>query len=199
MYKVRNFLSSSIIWATLITSPQVVNAQDHTNNVVTNTINGVSQNNFHMEHQLILKHKFRQENARGWILNQNSTYQRLRNHSASRYQTLTWWMHNTPESRTVRECDEWVSPINSNLYSERRAALQPYIDCLYENEIKKWRTPEDILSNSYELQRMQPMASENIMRDLVNKSTSEIHRDLLIRKWALLNPNSKAYRWLAGE
>ena len=215
MNSVKNMIGESIIWAILALAPQVANAQDHTNNVVANTINGGSQNDFNIEHQLILRHKFKQESARGWRLNQNLTYQRLLNQAASRHQTLTWWMHSTTQSRTVRECNESESLTNSNLYSERRAALEGYIDCLYENEIAKWRTSYDILSSSQAQINRNRMGSMNVMRNLSNKSIQEIHeiyfngshpyiiwkwyRDLLIRKWALLNPGSKAYRWLRGE
>ena len=215
MNKVKNMITGWIVWATLALAPQVANAQNNINGMVANTINGVSQNDFNIEHQLILQHKFKQESARGWRLNQNLTYQRLLNHAVSRHQTLTWWMHSIAQSRTVRECNE-SSPTNSNLYSERIAALEGYIDCLYENEIAKWRTPQNILDSSYELQEINHMASENVMRDLVNKTISEIddiyfnntyqhnmrgkwYGDLLIRKGALLNPGSKAYRWLRGE
>lgn len=201
------------MWTTLVLSSQVTNAQEYTNDVVTNTINGVNQDVFDMGHRMILQDQFRKENGRAWWFNNTSIYDKMT--SSFMYDKFTWWMHKTPESRKIQKCEEWEYSADSTSYSERRLALESYIDCLYENEIAKWRTPHDILASAYSSENRNIMSSNNIMRNLVNKSIPEIHniyfnnsyshivwkwyRDLLIKRWAILNPGSKAYRGLSWE
>lgn len=213
MNTVRNIIAGGILWTSLALSNPVTNAQDQTNHAVTNTINGVNQNGLDMEMRMILQNQFRKENGRSWEFNNTSMHDKMT--SNFMYDKFTWWMHKTPESRKIQKCEELESPIDTSRYSERRTTLAGYIDCLYENEIAKWRTPHDILTSAYSSENRTVISSTNIMRNLANKSISEIHniyfhnphshivwkwyRDLLIKKWALLNPGSKAYRWLSGE
>jgi len=132
--------------------------------------------------------------------------------------TINGRSQNTQTHQYVMICNDTAIPKDTR-YAERRRALWSFIDCLYEREIWKWRTAEDILDNAYELELQNPWIRDDVMKHMVAANPVYINTrnmkyyhiinwqavwkdeyiDVFIKRGAILAQDSKAYRELRGE